>query len=75
MNLVCPIDPTPPPISAPDAGPHPQDSRPPAEAEADRPTDDGIASEMQVCTSGTLVAIVRRQDGQTVEVIRVVGDD
>jgi hypothetical protein len=74
MYLSCPIDP--PEVRstgfAPDPGPRDPGTR--AESPRECASIGGASSEFQVWSSGTLVAIVRRREGRTVEVIRVAGE-
>lgn len=74
MNLACPVNLATPPIDGSAADPRPQLDRPAASPEATHPNAPDIETEMHVWSSGSLVAIVRRQEGRTVEVIRVAGD-
>jgi hypothetical protein len=58
-------------LTAFDSDPGPRD---PEHSHRECPLIGGVSSELQVWSSGTLVAIVRRREGRTVEVIRVAGE-
>lgn len=71
MYLSCPIDPPEVRLTPFDSDPSPRD---PEDAPSNDPLLGGVDSELEVWSSGTLVAIVRRRQGRTVEVIRVAGE-
>ena len=75
MNASCTGGPHMAPPIADHAGPGPSPDGAEIPPGPSGPVPDGTDSELAVWSGGTLVAIVRRSGGRTVEVIRVAGSD